>query len=85
MSINQDWGMIHPGVFSQSAGPVRWVSATSRRHGALRYRCPVTECFVVLTDDDALAGLERPHARLRCPSCREMHLLTQVRQAKNHA
>jgi len=85
MSINQDWGLIHPSVFSQSAGPVRWVNATARPHGALRYRCPVTESFVVLTDDEELAGLDRPRARLRCPSCREMHLLTKVRETKNDA
>lgn len=79
------WGTIHPSVFSQSAGVVDYVSATARPHGALRFRCPVTDVFVVITDDEALSGLDRPRARVRCPSCREMHLLTQVGKASPDA
>jgi hypothetical protein len=73
----QSWGMIHPSALSQGTGWIRWVAASIRPHGALRYRCPVTSSFVVVTDDVMLARLSRPHARLRCLSCGEFHLLTQ--------
>ncbi len=48
-----------------------------RAHGALRYQCPVTGSFVLITDDAALSALARPRVRLRCAGCGEMHLLTQ--------
>jgi hypothetical protein len=56
---------------------MRWVEATPRPHGALRYRCPVTGSFVLVTDDDTLKALAAPRARIRCVDCGEMHLLTQ--------
>lgn len=73
----RNWGKIHPSVFSHAASLTRWVPATLRPHGAVRYRCPVTDSFVLVTDDDTLATLDRPRARLRCPTCGEIHLLTQ--------
>jgi hypothetical protein len=74
---SSDWGMIHPSVYSHAAALLRWVEATPRPHGALRYRCPVTDSFVCVTDDATLAALDKPRARLRCLSCGEVHLLTQ--------
>jgi hypothetical protein len=74
-------GRIHPAVFRQEAGFLRWVPATPRPHGAVRYRCPVSNSFVVVTDETELAALARPRARLRCLSCGEMHLLTQNAEA----
>jgi hypothetical protein len=76
------WGTLHPSVFRHAASLTRWVAASARPHGALRYRCPVTRSFVVVTDDETLAGLDRPRARLRCPTCGEMHLLTREAQER---
>lgn len=76
----RNWGYIHPSVFSHAASLTRWVPATLRPLGAVRYRCPVTGSFVLVTDDTTLATLDRPRARLRCPTCGEMHLLTQDRR-----
>jgi hypothetical protein len=51
------------------------VEATARAHGAMRYRCPVTGCFVLITDENTLQWLARPHARLRCADCGELHAI----------
>ena len=45
--------------------------------GAVRYRCPHNDSLVLVTDEAALAELDRPAARLRCAACGEMHLLIQ--------
>ena len=74
---SHDWEMIHPSVYGHAAAMLRWVEATPRPHGALRYQCPVTDSFVVVTDDATLAALDKPRARLRCPTCGEVHLLTR--------
>lgn len=71
----QNWGTIHASVFSQAGGMVRRAVATARPHGALRYQCPVTGSFVLITDDATLASLSMPQARARCVDCGEMHLL----------
>lgn len=71
------WATVHPTAFSQAASMVRWAVATRPAPGAVRYQCPVTGSFVLVTDDDALSGLARPRGRLRCMDCGEMHLLTQ--------
>jgi hypothetical protein len=71
------WSTIHPTVFNQTASMVRWTVATLRRHGALRYQCPITGSFVLVTDEAALAGIASPRGRLRCMDCGEVHLLTQ--------
>jgi hypothetical protein len=68
---------IHPSVFREGAGLLRWVAATPRPHGAVRYRCPVTGSFVLVTDEAALERIERPRARLRCVDCGEIHLLAR--------
>jgi hypothetical protein len=52
-------------------------TATTRAHGALRYQCPVTGSFVLVTDDATLAHLAKPRSRVRCVGCGEMHLLTR--------
>ena len=57
---------------------MRWVTATPRAHGALRYRCPVSNSYVLVTDDAELAALARPEAHLRCPACGDVHLLTHA-------
>jgi hypothetical protein len=71
------WNTVHPAAYSQAVSLVRWTVATPRAHGALRYQCPVTGSFVLITDDSALAGIARPRGRLRCMDCGEVHLLTQ--------
>jgi hypothetical protein len=72
----QGFGTIHASVVGQAAGPVRRAPATMRGHGALRYQCPVTNSFVLVTDDATLASLAKPQPRLRCADCGEIHLLT---------
>jgi hypothetical protein len=73
---NLTWSTIHTSAFSPAAAMVQRASATMRAHGALRYQCPVTASFVLITDDATLAGLARPQSRVRCADCGEMHLLT---------
>ncbi len=70
------WDTIHPSVYSEAARAVGRATATPRLHGALRYRCPVTGGFVLLTEEAALANVARARGRTRCPGCGEMHLLT---------
>jgi hypothetical protein len=77
MSATNRFGSIHPSALRQGPGLLRWVEATPRPNGALRYRCPITGSFVLVTDDNALKELHRPRARVRCVDCGEMHLLTQ--------
>ena len=75
--LSQTWGTIHPSAFSETASPLRAVAATLRPHGAVRYQCPVTASLVLVTDEKALADIDRPRARIRCVDCGEMHLLVQ--------
>ncbi|HEY4142021.1 MAG TPA: hypothetical protein VGM57_11445 [Pseudolabrys sp.] len=72
----QGSGTIHSSVFGQAASAVRRAAATMRGHGALRYQCPVTDSFILVTDDATLASLAKPQPRIRCADCGEMHLLT---------
>jgi hypothetical protein len=51
------------------------VIAEPRPSGALRYRCPATGSFVLVTDEVTLDWLSRPRARLRCADCGELHSL----------
>jgi hypothetical protein len=53
------------------------VSAVRRAHGALRYRCPSTGSFVLLTDPAVLTRLTDPDAPVHCPGCGRTHLLAQ--------
>lgn len=71
------WSSIHPSVFHTAAGPLRVTESSARPGGAVRYRCPVNDSLVLVTDESALAELDRPTARLRCAACGEMHLLSQ--------
>lgn len=69
-------GHFHPSVFHASAGPLLEAATELRASGAMRYRCPVSASFVVVTEEPVLASLKaRPSLRRRCPACREMHLL----------
>lgn len=70
------FGTVHSSVFGQAASVVRRAPAIMRGHGALRYQCPVTNSFVLVTDDATLASLAKPQPRVRCADCGEMHLLT---------
>jgi hypothetical protein len=78
-------GTIRASACSHITILLRRTTATSRPHGALRYRCPVNRGFVVVTDDETLARLSRPHARTRCPSCGETHLIAQPPSAARRA
>jgi len=80
---NQNWGDIHPSVYRDGAGFLRWATVTPRAQGALRYVCPVTGSFVLVTEEATLQRLASPRARLRCPDCGEMHLLARDGDAGN--
>jgi hypothetical protein len=71
---NASWSSIHASVFRQAGAMLRWTAATPRL-GALRYRCPVTGSFVLLTDDASLRKFGRPTTRLRCAGCGELHFV----------
>jgi hypothetical protein len=73
---DENWNTIHASAFSHARALMRPATATLRPHGGVRYRCPVTGSFVLVTDEPTLAALARPHARLRCADCGEMHLMT---------
>src|SRR6185437_12940407 len=75
--LARGWASLHPSVFRHAATLTRWVAASATPKGALRYCCPVTRSFVHVTDDETLADLGRPRARLRCSACGEIHLLTR--------
>jgi hypothetical protein len=68
--------MIHSSAFRQATFPVT-VPAVRRAHGALRYRCPSTGSYVLLTDPAALAEASTPQAPVHCPGCGDTHLLAQ--------
>jgi len=77
MSLNnQTWRNIHPSAYRHAAEPARRVPASLRPRGAVRYRCPVTGSFVLVTEAATLARLAERDTRLRCLDCGEMHLLT---------
>ncbi len=70
------WNTIHASAFAQTRGLLRWTRGTQRPHGALRYRCPLTGSYVLVTDEATLLRLARPPARIRCADCGEQHLVT---------
>jgi hypothetical protein len=75
MSLSNFAGRIHPSVYRRDGGFLRWATASPRPHGALRYVCPVTGSFVLVTDEATLQRLAGRRGRLRCPDCGEFHLI----------
>jgi hypothetical protein len=71
-----NWGSIHASAYRHADAMLRRAEATPRAHGALRYRCPVTGSFVLVTDEASLNELTPSPARLRCVDCHEIHLVT---------
>ena len=76
MSEMTPFNTLHPSALRQSALP-QWVTAAPRAHGALRYRCPNTGSFVLLTHPAALAKASGPQAPVHCPGCGDTHVLTR--------
>lgn len=68
---------VHPSALRQDLLP-RWVPAVTTPRGALRYRCPVSRSFVLLTDADALDALAADTATHRCPACGDVHVLERT-------
>jgi hypothetical protein len=66
-------------VGSSARDPVRSllqpVETDQRAGGSLRYRCPITGSYVLVTDEPTLAWLARPQAKLRCADCGDLHLI----------
>jgi hypothetical protein len=79
--MNSAFPTMHSSVFREAAIAIRKAAATTRAHGALRYQCPVTDSFVLVTDEAVLAALSSPHGRMRCTACGEVHLLIQNGEA----
>jgi len=69
------WNTIHASAYTQTHSLLRWATACPRPHGAMRYRCPLTGSFVLVTDEPTLDLLASPPARLRCADCGEEHLV----------
>jgi hypothetical protein len=65
------WDPIHTSPYSRARK--RPADATARPARAIRYRCPITGCFVLVTDEATLEWLARPNARLRCADCGDLH------------
>jgi hypothetical protein len=68
------FGTLHPSALRQGLLP-HWVPAIATARGALRYRCPVSGSFVLLTDADALEALSADSATHRCSACGDVHVL----------
>jgi hypothetical protein len=75
---SQSWGTLHPSAYRHAAEPARSVIGELRPRGAIRYRCPVTGSYVLLTDPAILAGFAEHATRTRCADCGEMHLLMRM-------
>jgi hypothetical protein len=78
---NLNWNRMHTSVYRQAGAMLRWAEATPRPHGAVRYRCPLTGSFVLVTDEASLNQLAQSPARLRCADCRDIHLMTIAAEA----
>jgi len=57
------WSTIHASVYRNAGALLRPTAATTRARGALRYRCPVTGSFVLVTDEASLRATARPCSR----------------------
>lgn len=75
--LDRDWDSIRPSTHTEAAGLLHRAPAVTRTDGALRYRCPTSDSFVLITDEATLTTLSAPRSRVLCPACGEMHLLTQ--------
>jgi hypothetical protein len=72
----ETWTTIHASAHNHARSLLRPAAAEPRAKGAVRYRCPVTGSFVLVTEEATLARLKGPPARLRCADCGEEHLMT---------
>ena len=70
----QSWPHIHPSAQWEATAPAPRVPA-SLRGGALRFECPANGSRLLVTDEATLSALAMPVSRLRCPSCKQPHLL----------
>ena len=73
MSASLPFTTIHPSALRPSLP--RLAIASVRSGGALRYRCPETGSFVLVTHPASVEKLSRPHASVQCPGCGDTHLL----------
>jgi len=73
-------GTVHPSALRQGLLP-RWVPAVATPRGALRYRCPLSGSFVLLTHAEALDALSGATATHRCPACGDVHVLERTAEA----
>jgi hypothetical protein len=70
--LDLNWNTFHAAAAGHVRNPLP-AEATPRPHGGLRYCCPVTGSFVLVTDAATLQWLARPNASLRCADCGELH------------
>lgn len=71
------FGTVHPSALRQGLLP-QFVPAVATPRGALRYRCPVSGSFVLLTDSEALDALSGNTATHRCLACGDVHVLERA-------
>ena len=75
MSIQDlSWDPIHNSAYSHARN-LLWPAQSKKQAGGLRYRCPITGSFILITDQSTLEWLARPNARLRCAGCGELHVI----------
>ena len=71
------FGTVHPSALRQGL-LLQCVPAVATSRGALRYRCPISRSFVLLTDADALEALSGETATHRCSACGDVHVLDRA-------
>jgi hypothetical protein len=75
MSTALPFARSHSSAMRLPALPER-APAIRRAYGALRYRCPASGSYVLVTDPAALARLTGPQAPIHCPGCGDTHFLS---------
>jgi predicted RNA-binding Zn-ribbon protein involved in translation (DUF1610 family) len=73
MPASSPFSTIHPSALRPSLP--RLAIASVRSKGAIRYRCPETGSFILVTHPAMVEKLSRPDASVRCPGCGDTHLL----------
>jgi hypothetical protein len=72
---NLPWSPIHSSAYDHARNLLQPAEANARPSGSLRYRCPITGSYMLVTDESTLAWLAKPQSKLRCADCGELHLI----------
>ena len=75
MPASMPFSTIHPSALRPTLP--RLAVASVRSGGALRYRCPETGSYILVTHAATVEQLSRPQASVQCPGCGDTHVLQQ--------